>query len=77
MKCCDKILEINSKDASTLNNKGWLLSKYFGDHKSALEYINRSLDINPHEANTHHSLGYVLSALGMHKKAIDSFDTAI
>jgi tetratricopeptide (TPR) repeat protein len=49
IECYDKALEIDPKDADTLNNKGNALDN-LGKHKEAIECYDKALEIDPKHA---------------------------
>ena len=68
--------EESQKDFFILRTMGVCLSK-MGDEKSAIDYFDRALAINPEDYDSLRNKGVCLSKMGDAKSAIDYFDRAL
>lgn len=70
-----RALALNPQSNAILDSMGWVLYR-LGDHKGAIKYLRRSLEIKQdHEVSAH--LGEVLWVSGEHKEAIDVWEQAL
>jgi len=72
----DKILKIDPKHISALNNLG-LVFQTLMQHQKAINSFEKAIEINPNNILTLNNLGNVLGSLGINQKAINSFEKAI
>ena len=47
------------------------------EHKKAIEYYDKAIEINPQDADTYHNRGYVKADSGNHTEAIQDYNKAI
>ncbi|HIH74398.1 MAG TPA: tetratricopeptide repeat protein [Methanosarcina sp.] len=67
----NKILELDSQNSVTWNNKGVVLDK-LGDYKEALIAFNKAIEINPQYSVAYNNKGSVLAKLGNYEEALDA-----
>lgn len=73
---CKDLLQVNPNHPGALHLLGCIASQ-IGMHDVAVELIAGSIDLAPHVAEAHLSLGNALSALNQHENAIASYQKAI
>jgi tetratricopeptide (TPR) repeat protein len=73
---CDQILRINSKNAETLNDRGWAYAQ-LGYHLQALQDYDLALMINPNLEVTYMNRGISYLALSNYQKASGDFQKVI
>jgi tetratricopeptide (TPR) repeat protein len=76
IKCYNKALQINPRDASAYYNKGNALSD-LGRNEKAIDCYDRALEINPQHGGAYNNKGTVLSKLGRYEEALECFDKSI
>ena len=75
-KACDKDTEIDSKDASTWNDKGNALYNS-GKYEEALQICEKVLDLDPKYLNAWYNKGIVLSKLGRSEEALQAYNQVL
>jgi tetratricopeptide (TPR) repeat protein len=73
---CDQVLRINSKNAETLNDRGWAYAQ-LGYHLQALQDYDLALKINPNLEVTYMNRGISYLALSNYQKASGDFKKVI
>ena len=76
MKCYDKALEIDPKNANVLCNKGASLNE-LGKYDEAMKCYDKALEIDPKNANVLCNKGASLNELGKYDEAMKCFDAAL
>ena len=76
IKCYDKSLEINPRDAVAWSNKGTALNT-LGKYQDAIKCYDKSLEITPRDAGAWSNKGLALYNLGKPQEAIKCCDKAL
>ena len=72
----NKIIELNFKDTTALNNKGTAFVK-IGRFHDAIKCFDKVIEIDPKDGGAYHNKGVVLDNLGKPKEAIEHYDKAL
>jgi tetratricopeptide (TPR) repeat protein len=75
-KYYDNVLEVDPNNIEALNGKAMSLLNS-NNPKPALPYLNKALKLDNQNPVLHANIGYTFKAIGSHKEAIESFNTAI
>ena len=76
IKCYDKSIEINPRDAGAWNNKGTALNT-LGKHQEAIKCYGKALEITPRYFEAWNNKGVALGRFGKHPEAIVCYDKAL
>jgi serine/threonine protein kinase/Flp pilus assembly protein TadD len=76
LKLIDERLELNPDDARATNLGATTLAK-MGEREKAIEYIRRSLAIDPDDSGMLYNIACSYALLGMSEEAVSSLETAV
>jgi Flp pilus assembly protein TadD len=76
LKLIDERLELNPDDARATNLGAAILAKA-GDRDRTIDYIHRSLAIDPEDSGMLYNIACAYSLLGMSDEALASLETAV
>jgi len=76
MRCCDKALELDPRNAMAWNSKGSSLDN-LGRFDEAILCFDKALEIDPHYAAPCNNKGSLLGRLGRYEESIRCFDRAL
>jgi tetratricopeptide (TPR) repeat protein/tRNA A-37 threonylcarbamoyl transferase component Bud32 len=76
VRCYDKALELDPRDAEVWNNKGDCLDS-LGRREEAIRCCERALELNPRDATAWNNKGAILDSLGRTEEAIRCYDRAL
>lgn len=72
----DRAIEIDPKNATFWNAKGWALFEA-GKYNESLQAANKSLELNPNSTYAYDTKGAALSGMGRNIEALDSYNRSI
>ena len=76
IRCYDKALELDPRDALAWNNKGISLGR-LGRHQDAIRCCDKALGLDPRNAKPWNNKGISLGGLGRHEDACRCYDKAL
>jgi len=76
LKLIEERLELNPDDARA-TNLGATIQARFGDRERTIDYINRSLAIDPEDSGMLYNIACSYALLGMTEEALSSLETAL
>jgi tetratricopeptide (TPR) repeat protein/tRNA A-37 threonylcarbamoyl transferase component Bud32 len=76
IRCYDKTLELDPRDARALCNKGGSLND-LGRYDEAIRCFDKALELDPQGASAWNNKGVSLGGLGRHNEAIRFYDKAL
>ena len=76
LKLVEERLELNPDDARATNLGAAILARA-GDREGAIDYVRRSLAIDPEDSGMLYNIACAYSLLGMSEEALSSLETAV
>jgi tetratricopeptide (TPR) repeat protein len=73
----ERAAKLSGRNASALNNAAYLLSTVKKDHRQALEYASRAVQLAPSQPDYLDTLGYVFIQLGRMDDAVDALEKSV
>jgi len=73
----DRILELDSANASAAFNKGFIHLEYLADYGEAEMWFNEAIARLPHYHQAHYNRGLAIESQGRNREALEAYDAAL